>query len=119
MKVAQYEVLGWRSEKAIRPARDDRRLRLRSLGKLHGRDEEPTVLSSLPGRTSFLHNFPALRTGLLSLRPSGTGDTPPRAPWADPSLRNEPVLSRFSNNQVLGFLLTLVPLSDGSLSTRC
>ncbi|MGA8479181.1 MAG: hypothetical protein WB696_14605, partial [Chthoniobacterales bacterium] len=24
MKVAQYEVLGWRSEKATRPGRDDR-----------------------------------------------------------------------------------------------
>src|SRR3981189_139943 len=72
MKVAQYEVLGWRSEKAIRPGRDDRRVCLHSLGKPHGRDEAPTVLSSLPGRTSFLHHFPALRTGLLSLRPSRT-----------------------------------------------
>ena len=32
----------------------------------------PTLLSSQAGRTYLLHHFPALRTGLLSLGPSGT-----------------------------------------------
>ncbi len=68
MKVAQYEVLGWRSKKGTRPGRDDRGLL--TLVKLHTREPGArTLLSSLPGRTSFLHYFPALRTGLLSLSP--------------------------------------------------
>ena len=70
---AQYEVLGWRSEKASRPGRDDRQLL--TLVKPHARDQEP----NLSIVTSLLHYFPALHTGhLLSsgpslLRPPGYG----------------------------------------------
>jgi hypothetical protein len=71
MKVAQYEVLGWRSEKATRPGWDDRPLL--TLLRPHARDQKPNV-SIVPGgaNISFLRHFPALRTGLLSLGPSGT-----------------------------------------------
>ncbi len=73
MKVAQYEVLGWRSEKATRLGRDDRELLI--LVKPHAKRPGAQLfylLSSLAGRTYLLHHFPALRTGLLSLGPSGT-----------------------------------------------
>jgi hypothetical protein len=72
MKVAQYEVLGSLFLSGALPIsiRDDRWLLvlLKSL-----RDQEPNV-SIVPCGTdiSFLHHFPALRTGLLSLSPSGT-----------------------------------------------
>jgi hypothetical protein len=48
MKVAQYEVLGWRSEKAPRPGWDDRRIQ--TLVKSHARDQEPNA-SIVPGGT--------------------------------------------------------------------
>jgi hypothetical protein len=58
MKVAQYEVLGWRSKKTTRPGRDDRRLP--TLVKLHTRGPgAKTLLSSLPGRTSLFALFPS------------------------------------------------------------
>jgi len=74
MKVAQYEVLGSLFLSGALPIsiRDDRWLLvlLKSL-----RDQEPNV-SIVPCACgtdiSFLHHFPALRTGLLSLSPSGT-----------------------------------------------
>jgi hypothetical protein len=48
MKVAHYEVLGWRSEKATRPGRDDRRPLM--LVKAHAGNQEPNV-SIVPGGT--------------------------------------------------------------------
>jgi hypothetical protein len=66
MKIAQYEVLGSLFLSGARPG-----------GTIGGclslRDQEPNV-SIVPCGTdiSFLHHFPALRTGLLSLSPSGT-----------------------------------------------
>jgi hypothetical protein len=68
MKVAHYEVLGWRSEKAPRPGWDDRRIQ--TLVKSHARDQEPNA-SIVPYRDGhlFVQHFPALRTGLLSLVP--------------------------------------------------
>jgi len=81
VRVAQYEVLGWHLEKATRPERDDRELLI--LVKPHAKKPGtilfssivpgPESLSGLAGRTYLLHYFPALRTGLLSLGPSGTG----------------------------------------------
>jgi hypothetical protein len=50
MKVAQYEVLGWRLEKAIRPGRDDRWPPTREATGLETRGQ--TFQSSLAGRTS-------------------------------------------------------------------
>jgi len=77
VKVAQYPAaagLGWHVEKATRPERDDRELLI--LVKPHAKRPGTILfylLSSLAGRTYLLHYFPALRTGLLSLGPSGTG----------------------------------------------
>jgi hypothetical protein len=48
MKVAQYEVLGWRSEKPTRPERDDRRPLM--FVKAHAGDQE-TNASIVPGGT--------------------------------------------------------------------
>jgi hypothetical protein len=45
---AQYEVLGWRSEKATRPGWDDRRPL--TFAKAHAGDQEPDV-SIVPGGT--------------------------------------------------------------------
>ncbi len=58
MKVAQYEVLGWRSEKATRPGRDDRHLL--TLVMPHAKDQEPSV-SIVPCGTDilFLASFPS------------------------------------------------------------
>ena len=60
MKVAQHEVLGWRSEKATRPGRDDRHL-LR-LVMPHSKDQEPNV-SIVPNANGtdilFLASFPS------------------------------------------------------------
>jgi hypothetical protein len=69
MKVAQYEVLGG-VKKTTRPGRDDRSLL--TLVKPHTRrPRAKTLRSSLRDGRLFLHHFPALRTGLLSLDPSG------------------------------------------------
>ncbi len=58
MKVAQYEVLGWRSKKTTRPGWDDRRLL--TLVKPHTRGPgAKTLRSSLPGRTSLCALFPS------------------------------------------------------------
>jgi hypothetical protein len=58
MKVAQYEVLGWPSEKAIRPGRDDRRLI--TLVMPHTKDQESNV-TVVPSGTGilFLVSFPS------------------------------------------------------------
>ena len=57
LKVAQYEVLGWRSEKATRPGRDDRQLL--TLVKPHARDQEPNV-SIVPNWTDIsFASFPS------------------------------------------------------------
>ena len=58
MKVAQYEVLGWRSQKATRPGRDDRRPLM--FVKAHAGDQEPNV-SIVPNGTDilFLASFPS------------------------------------------------------------
>jgi hypothetical protein len=54
MKVAQHEVLGWCSEKVIRPGRD-------------GRSAGYTCEARSPSNAN-----PAVRAGLLSSGPSGT-----------------------------------------------
>ena len=72
MKVeAQYEVLGNSAKKTTRPERDDRRLV--TLLSCIREDQEPKHFHR-PWRDGplFLHHFPALRAGLLSLSPSGT-----------------------------------------------
>jgi hypothetical protein len=73
-KVAQHEVLGQRSQGAIRPGRgrDDRPIM--AIAEPRARPNAVAFLSSLTltGRTCLLLHFPALRTGLLSLSPSGT-----------------------------------------------
>ena len=58
MKVAQHEVLGWRSEKAICPGRDDRHLL--TLVMPHAKDQEPNV-SIVPNGTDilFFASFPS------------------------------------------------------------
>ena len=71
---AQYEVLGWRSEKATRPGRDDRRLV--TLVKPQAKNRTERFYRPWRDGRVFLHHFPALRAGLLSLGPSGTD--PPR-----------------------------------------
>ena len=60
MKVAQYEVLGWRFKKTIRPGRgrDDRRLLTLLKPCMRGPGAK-TLLSSLPGRTFFFALFPS------------------------------------------------------------
>ena len=58
MKVAQYEVLGWRSRKTTRPGRDDRRLLTRVKPHTRGPGAK-RLLSSLPGRTSLFALFPS------------------------------------------------------------
>ena len=68
-KVAQYELRGQRSQRAIRPGRDDRRML--AIAELGARPKAerfyrplPRKLSGLTGRTCLLLHFPALRTGL-------------------------------------------------------
>jgi hypothetical protein len=95
MKVAQYEVLGWRSETATRPGRDDRWLL--TLVMPHTRDRMPNVSIVPEGRTFAFESFPALRTGLLSSGPTGT--TPLRM---SPSL----VLTRMGSRRPI-FIATL------------
>jgi hypothetical protein len=72
MKVAQYEVLGWRSKKTARPGRDDRRLL--TLVKPHTSGPgAKTLLSSLTGRTPPFALFPSTSywaTFIESLPPS-------------------------------------------------
>jgi hypothetical protein len=72
MKVAQYEVLGDDSIRDVRPGsgRDDRNARpLISRIRIHKQKESSIVPSGTGGPSNA---NPALRTGLLSLGPSGT-----------------------------------------------
>jgi hypothetical protein len=92
MKVAQYEVLGWRSEKATRPGRDDRRLF--TLVKPQAKDLAELYRLWRDGHC-LLHHFPALRTGLLSLGPSG----------ADPPHLNPSLVSTAVRGRGAGLLL--------------
>jgi len=58
MKVAQYEVLGWRLEKATRPGRDDQHLL--ALVMPHAKDQEPNVSIVTSGTDIlFLASFPS------------------------------------------------------------
>src|SRR5260221_526840 len=68
-KVAQYDVLGNDARRRVRPARDDRNARLWShaIPRAQAAIDRP-VRDGLPLKTA----NPALRTGLLSLSPSGT-----------------------------------------------
>jgi hypothetical protein len=70
MKVAQYEVLGNDAKRHVRPARDDRNVRL---WVSHPSQRLP-VLVDRPIRDGYLFKNanPALRTGLLSSGPYGT-----------------------------------------------
>jgi hypothetical protein len=70
MKVAQYEVLGSLFFKRRPSRRDDRW----SLVLLKPPPDQGAEFFDRPCRDGhlFLHHFPALRTGLLSLSPSGT-----------------------------------------------
>jgi hypothetical protein len=52
MKVAQHEVLGWRSEKATRPGRDDRRAF--TLGNPDAIDQELNI-PIVPGGTDIFY----------------------------------------------------------------
>jgi hypothetical protein len=76
MKVAQYEVLGWRSQKATRPGRDDRRPLM--FVKAHARDQEPNV-SIVPAGTDISFSaFPSTSywpTFIGSLRDQVSSDT--------------------------------------------
>ena len=63
MKVAQYEVLGQRSQRAIRPGRDDRRMLAIAEPRARPKAERfyrplPESLSGLTGRTCLLLHFP-------------------------------------------------------------
>ena len=77
LKVAQYEVLGNDAKRHVRPGRDDRKTSgIWSRTPL----SDCQLRSIVPAGTdvSFLHHFPALRTGLLLslspfLRPPGYG----------------------------------------------
>jgi hypothetical protein len=73
MKVAQYEVLGNDAKKNVRPGsgRDDRSV-LAPGPLVHGFSSVSSRRTSRLGRIVFLNAIPALRTGLLSLSPSGT-----------------------------------------------
>ncbi len=71
MKVAQYEVLGNNATREVRPARDDRSV-LAPGPFVCGFTSVSNRRSSRPGRAVFFNATPALRTGLLSLSPSGT-----------------------------------------------
>ena len=71
MKVAQYEVLGNNAKKNVRPGRDDRSV-LAPGPLVHGFSSVSSRRSSPPGWILFKNANPALRTGLLSLSPSGT-----------------------------------------------
>ncbi|HEX3444967.1 MAG TPA: hypothetical protein VHS80_09635 [Chthoniobacterales bacterium] len=71
MKVAQYEVLGWSSEKASRPGRDDRFLA--TLAKSRTGDQAPTVRSFLRDGLAFLFRpGTAYRTTFVASLRDGT-----------------------------------------------
>ncbi len=70
MKVAQYEVLGNNAKRDVRPVRDDRSVLAPGPLLCGFTSEQPSIVPSGTGR--FFNATPALRTGLLSLRPSGT-----------------------------------------------
>jgi hypothetical protein len=73
MKVeAQYEVLGWRSERVTRPGRDDRLPACAREAVCEKRGAKPFYRPCRDGHF-FLYRFSALRTGPLSLRPCGGG----------------------------------------------
>ena len=67
---AQYEVLGNDAKRHVRPVRDDRNVRL----LLSNAAQRLPALVDRPVRDGqlFKNANPALRTGLLSLSPSGT-----------------------------------------------
>ena len=71
MKVAQYEVLGWRLKND--PSRTGRSTATYAAEAVYERtrSQNTSIVPAGTGR-SFLRHFPALRTGLLSSRPSGT-----------------------------------------------
>jgi hypothetical protein len=69
-KVAQFEVLGWRSKKGNRPGRDDRRLLAFMRGMRETRSQ--TFLSSLAGRTSLFAPLPSTSCWATFVGPSGT-----------------------------------------------
>jgi hypothetical protein len=79
MKVAQHEVLGWRSEKPTRPGWDDRRAF--TLGNPDPIDQGLNV-SIVPAGTDILFclisQSAAADTGLLSLNPFVTTSAHPR-----------------------------------------
>jgi hypothetical protein len=74
MKVAQYEVLGWRSERLARPGRDDRLAACAREAVCKRRGAKRFYRPCRDGNF-FLHHFPVRQlpdTGLLSWRPCGT-----------------------------------------------
>jgi hypothetical protein len=72
MKVAQHEVLG--NDAKRYPSRQGRSKCLApSLSHAAHQRKQPSIVPSDPGRVTTYQNVnPALRTGLLSLGPSGT-----------------------------------------------
>jgi hypothetical protein len=86
MKVARYEVPG-NETKRVRPGGDDRNVAIGPLSRYNqrqaglkrptqypGRSSQRKQKGSIvpPGRMRSFASYPALRTGLLSERPSGT-----------------------------------------------
>jgi len=67
MKVAQYEVLGWRSEKG-EPSRTVRSMAAYALETTCERPGAERFYRPWRDGQFFLHHFPVLRTGLLSFK---------------------------------------------------
>jgi hypothetical protein len=80
VKVAQYEVLGNDAKRPVRPARDDRNVRL--LVSHAAQRLRPLVDRPVRDGYLFKNAIPALRTGLLSSGPFGTDFLQPLATCA-------------------------------------